>query len=119
MRWKSKFPPDTAKPGECWLFVKAHKWWFHFLDCGCAVWSRPYIETWKYGHTRLEELARGLEVRPHMWGGKTTCFDCLKKAMEELNGPESIDAFLVEEEDRGVHVDRGHLETNEPGVSDG
>lgn len=107
MRWKRKFPPDDAKLGESWLFVKRPGILPRFLDCGCVVWDRPFMETHRFGHTLIEEIVAGIQVRPHRWAIKTTCINCLAELIGQHGGDKicSIDDFLDAERESGVHVE--------------
>lgn len=101
MRWKhcDDLSP-SPKPGDRELFLRRPRWIPRFLDCGCVVVSRPYIETFKYGFSALDEIKAGMSIRPHRWSRKTICIRCMQRAAE--GDLKDLGEFLVHEEESGA-----------------
>lgn len=101
MRWRTKGKlPHGAEPGDRHLFLHRPRWWPRFLDCGCVVTRRPYLETYKFGHTAFEEMMSGMSFRPHRWGRKTICVQCMRRTADDNS--QDLRAFLVHEEEFGA-----------------
>jgi len=101
MRWRSKDKlPASPKPGDRHLFLHRPRWWPRFLDCGCVVIRRPYLETFKFGHTIFEEFSAGMSIRPHMWSRKTICIQCMRNHSDNLF--KDLQQFLAHEEESGA-----------------
>lgn len=96
MRWKRDKLPGSPKPGDRELFLHRPRWFPRFLDCGCVVVRRPYIETFKYG----DETLAGMSIRPHEWSRKTICIQCMRRVAE--GNFQDLREFFVHEEESGA-----------------
>lgn len=109
MRWKKKSElSSNPKPGDKCLFLrKPFGLLPHFLDCGCIVWRRSYLQSWKYGQTILEEVLAGIQVRPHQWHSKTNCLECMQEMIDNTDSDvTTVEEMLIHEEKSGVCVCR-------------